>query len=284
MGSEGGTTRGRRRVLRSAGIAATIAGFAGCLRLSGNSNSSGESGAADVEILSVKTPDEELSPGDEVEFRVAIRNLADEPEQVTVIVEDSDGEIQRAQTEVEANENEDVRFQHTFSTEGRYHLEARLLIGGVQIDKNTLGEFTVKSRWPITLEWGDLYTPAERKSDSTDTRKLAFFCSEIRIEDTDGITQVVYNIGGPSEPEFVEGAYNVERHDEFKRWFGTPNAETTFLVEELDPSTAGHLVLVGSIPPFEGDVEVTVYKDGAQTDSRVLEASDQDRYEFSLDA
>jgi hypothetical protein len=132
----------------------------------------------------------------------------------------------------------------------------------------------------FSLEFNQTAVPAEHDSDSEDDRELAFMAEGLSFE-AGGETIVSYDIGGDTEPTFLEGVFGASAGDDSSwRWFGGVSARTTlFAAGDLDDVDTA--VLTGSAIPF-AEIEADVYFDGAQTDHVVLNSPGTSDYELSL--
>ncbi|WP_256300692.1 glycoside hydrolase family 99-like domain-containing protein [Haloarchaeobius salinus] len=135
----------------------------------------------------------------------------------------------------------------------------------------------------FSLAFNRTAAPAAHRSDSDDSRELAFQATELSFQ-SDGETVVSYDIGGDaSEPIYLDGVYGASSDDDSSwRWFGGADARTTMFVE-APLEAADTAVLTGQPVPFV-EVEVDVSLDGERTDHVVLNRPGTSDYELSLTA
>lgn len=137
----------------------------------------------------------------------------------------------------------------------------------------------------VRLVFNKTVVPAERYSDSEDTRELAFVASEISL--LNGDREVAsFNIGDPSdEPLFPSGAYAPSSYGDVSvRWLGGQSAETVIFFEG-EFSGVDRMILTGQ-PMISDGITAAVFSAETKTDQiQFGERDDEfDDYEISLQA
>lgn len=138
----------------------------------------------------------------------------------------------------------------------------------------------------IALQFNRTVSEDELTDGIENPRELALQSFEISITDETGYVVESFDIGVESnEPEFGSGVYQPEELSESDgvnstwRWFGGPDATTTFYLDSsLD--SARSLVVHGGAA--EGTIDVTILRNGEQTDTQSIEGRPPEDYQFSL--
>ncbi|NHN40661.1 hypothetical protein G9C85_03290 [Halorubellus sp. JP-L1] len=159
----------------------------------------------------------------------------------------------------------------------------RLVVTGASTEEVLVDGSLPPARHAVTVDWGASYVPSDDPdSDSTDDRRLAFYCRELVLERA-GEAIETYDVGViEDEPRRLEGTYDPEENDGEKwRWFGGPEQRTVVGFEEGLLANADALRFVGHVSPEPDEMPVTAEVGDRQTDQRTWTES-TDEYVVSI--
>ena len=141
----------------------------------------------------------------------------------------------------------------------------------------------------IRLAFNETVTESDINEETTGDRELAFMCFSVSLWNADGQRVANYDIGGDEDGiGFNSGYYAPETApdsaDGTFRWFGGPDATTTFRLDGYDgASIIRDIVFVGT-PAVDNQLSATLSVDDQETDSVEFGTRGApEPYEFSLE-
>jgi hypothetical protein len=141
----------------------------------------------------------------------------------------------------------------------------------------------------IRLAFNETVTESDINEDMTGDRELAFMCFSVSMWNADGQRVANYDIGGDEDGIGFNGGYyapetDPESADGTFRWFGGPEATTTFRLGGVNgASTIRNIIFVGT-PVVDNQISATLSVDDQETDSVEFGTRGApDPYEFSLE-
>lgn len=141
----------------------------------------------------------------------------------------------------------------------------------------------------IQLAFNETVTEADINEETTGDRELAFMCFSVSLWNAAGQRVANYDIGGDEDGVTFDGGYYApetapDSADGTFRWFGGPDATTTFRLGGIDGAASIRDIVFVGTPVVDDEISATLSVDDEETDSVEFGTRGApEPYEFSLE-